>query len=397
MRISHEILSHRSALLLAAGALVGAWGGPLIARSAAHAGESSLSFTGTLKDNGAPISTPQELTFSFKKVGAVVCSVPGLPVTPDANGQFTVAIPLSGCPATLFDGAEVNIDIAVGGNAVVTDQPITSVPSAKYADQVGFSDCPFGYDRDKSLTNIVLCRRGTDEVVRAGVRSSAFWIDRYEASVWEFPDGTGISYGGGIADYPFPINGQVGATEKGYAVSKVGVLPSTAITWFQADVVCRAGGKRLATSAEWGFAARGTADPGESAGPNGACRTLSGNLRVTGQGTACVSQWGAEDMIGNAAEFTSEWAAAPPIATDTPGIGNADYAWSPYPGFNNDGITNLASIAGTTEGWKKGLPVVVTRGGGIWEGMYAGIFELNLTVPPQASHPGIGFRCVVTR
>jgi formylglycine-generating enzyme required for sulfatase activity len=242
----------------------------------------------------------------------------------------------------------------------------------------------------------VLCRRGVDELVKVGVRSSAFWIDRYEASVWEFPDGTGKSYGGGISDYPYPINGQIGTPDKGFALSKVGVLPSTSVTWLQADVACRSSGKRIATSAEWGFAARGTIDPGDSDGPSGACRTATGNLRLTGQGTSCVSMWGAEDMVGNAAEVVAEWVAAPPTTKTEPNNGMSIFPWGPN--FNYDGTTNLASVAGTSyDDWTKGIPAVVTRGGGVWEGVGAGIFDLNLSMPPHSGHPLIGFRCVVTR
>src|SRR5262249_16884910 len=51
-----------------------------------------------------------------------------------------------------------------------------------------FPDCPIGYIRDLSVPNIVLCKQGVDEVVKVGRKGSAFWIDRYEASVWDKED-----------------------------------------------------------------------------------------------------------------------------------------------------------------------------------------------------------------
>ena len=394
MKKQTKMFSLRTALLVLGAGLAGAWLAPLVARAASADG-ATLSFAGTLNQNGAPITTPQTLGFAFKKGSSVVCTAADLQVTPASNGQFTVAIPLASCPDSLFDGSEVKIDISVGGNVAVTDQPITSVPSAKYAEQVGFPDCPLGYDRDKSAAGIVLCRKGVDEIVRVGARASSFWIDRYEATVWENPDGTGALYGLGVADYPFSPNGQLGAADKGYAQSKAGHLPSTALTWFQADVACRASGKRLPTSAEWGFAVRGTADPGQSAGEDGKCATYAVTLRPTALGVACVSVWGAQDMVGNVAEYVSEWATTPSISTTDPNNGTSAYPWGPA--FNDDGTSNLISVVAVPDGWTYGLPASVIRGGGKWEGSSAGIFNLNLSVGVSHSHPSVGFRCMTPR
>jgi formylglycine-generating enzyme required for sulfatase activity len=354
-----------------------------------------LAFAGTLRQNGVPIATPQTVSFSFKKNGASACSV-DLPVTPDADGQFTVAIPLATCPASLFSGKEVKVDIGVSGSPTVTDQTITSVPTALYAQQVGYPDCPLDYERDAAVTSIVLCRQGVDEVVRVGTKSSAFWIDRYESSVWEFADGTGLSYGtSGVSDYPFPVNGQLGADNtKGYAISKAGVLPSTYISWFQADVACHASGKRLPTSAEWGIAARGTPDPGVSLGDGGKCRTGGLTVRLTGAGTQCASVWGAQDMIGNVAEVVSDWYAAPSMSTTDPR--NGESAVNPWETLSDDATTNLSSIAGGAH-WTYGIPAALLRGGGAWEGTGAGTFNLNLSLGPQANHSTTGFRCLVPR
>ncbi|MET0592758.1 MAG: SUMF1/EgtB/PvdO family nonheme iron enzyme, partial [Polyangiaceae bacterium] len=302
----------RTALLVTGAGLLGAWVAPRVGAAPLRTDGPHLSFAGTLRQNGAPITTQQVVTFTFKKNGVAVCNPGDMTVTPDAEGQFTAVIALITCPAGIFDGkAAVFLDISIGGNLAVADQLVTYAPLAVYADHAGYPDCPLGYNRDGSITTSIVCRQGVDEVVKVGTKSAAFWVDRYEASVWEFADGTGKAYGNGVSDFPFPVTGQFGADNtKGFALSKVGVLPATTITWFQADLACRASGKRLPTNAEWTIAARGTPDPGDSPGDGGKCRTSGNSMRPSGQGTACVSQWGAEDMIGNTPEIISEWAAA---------------------------------------------------------------------------------------
>src|SRR5207244_1147177 len=98
---------------------------------------------------------------------------------------------------------------------------------------------------------------------------SAFWIDRYEASLWQNPDGTGMQYGlvkDDSHNAGFTYNGQW--IKPLYAVSKPGVAPGTWTDWFQANEACALSGKRLPTGQEWFKAARGTIDPGSSAGAN---------------------------------------------------------------------------------------------------------------------------------
>jgi hypothetical protein len=378
-------------MVVAAG-MAGAWLAPVVARAAgSRATTATLSYAGTVRQNGAPVTTPQTLTFVFKKNDVEVCRSPDVAVTPDESGQFVAAIPHANCPSSLFDGTEVKIDIAVNGDLAVTAQPITSVPSAKFAEQFGFPDCPVGYARDAAVTSYVLCRFGSDEVVRVGTRHSAFWIDRYEASVWDQPDGTGKNYG--PADpYPIPQNGQLTNLPKAYAVSKIGVQPSVSITWFQADVACRASGKRLPFNAEWAYAASGTYDFGDSAGEGASCRNLGG-LGLTGAGSACTSVWGAQDMIGNAAEWIAEWYAAPPLSNDQLPV--VRDTWGP--GYASDLTTNLASFAGAVAGWMQGIPAGVLRGGGYAEGTGGGVFSMNLSLAPSNSYPNAGFRCVIPR
>ncbi len=161
------------------------------------------------------------------------------------------------------------------------------------------------------------------------VRVGPVCVDKYEASVWavppenrglvtriekgnarladlvaggatqlgQMPIGTceGTEYGPG-----FPLTGNW--TTPAYAVSVAGVLPSTCITWFQAEQACRLSGKRLATNQEWQAAAAGTPDPGAADDGATTCATLSPFAALTGERTLCVSAWGAHDMVGNAWE-----------------------------------------------------------------------------------------------
>lgn len=249
------------------------------------------------------------------------------------------------------------------------------------------ADCPFGYTRDQSEPKIVLCKKGDDEVVRVGTGQTAFWVDRYEASVWEKPDGIGTQYPS--VEYPptFPRNGQT--TVPLYAASKAGVFPSGVLTWFQANEACRASGKRLPTGAEWLSAARGTLDPGDSSGAGGSCVTNASpvRLRQAGGGSKCVSDWGAQDMVGNMWEWTEEWYAS--------GDGTFSTRWPQ--GYGDDEIQNVRSAAQHGDKFTTGLPSATLRGGSLYSGTSAGIFAFALSQAPSAFNGSFGFRCVVPR
>jgi formylglycine-generating enzyme required for sulfatase activity len=362
----------------------------------------SLSFSGTLQ--GRP--SPQMLSFVFKKAGTTVCSPPAVSVTLGTGGQFTAEIPIDACPATLFDGGDVVFDISVGSTLVVHDRPVTPVPYARYADRVGTPDCPTGYEQNPALTGVVVCRRALaggayEEVVRVGSGASAFWIDRYEASVWQNADASDAQYGGASDDYPtsFPDSGQW--TAPLFARSIASRPPSAYITWFQAQAVCRLSGKRLPTGEEWIEAARGTPDPATpSDGADGRCVTGYTSSRNTGARTGCQSVWGAQDMIGNIAEWTSEWFSGAGNGPTTPG-NYVNSPRQPWPaGYNDDKTSNAFAFVGRIpgeDGGVVGMPAAAVRGGGFGGGVGAGIFNLDLSEGPTTWNSGIGFRCVIPR
>jgi formylglycine-generating enzyme required for sulfatase activity len=146
-------------------------------------------------------------------------------------------------------------------------------------------------------------------------------------------------------------------------------------------------GKRLPNGEEWLAAAMGTNDPGSSNGAGGVCVT-NGSLRNAGSGTNCVSAWGAQDMIGNLAEWTADWFASVGTTganyTAWPGTGyNADGNWGMNSAAYYDGIHNLV-----------GLPSAALRGGGYTETTGAGVFALILGDAPSTWGLNFGVRCV---
>lgn len=286
--------------------------------------------------------------------------------------------------------ATVSLCLTLSCGTEVGEQGATG-PAGPAGSSPGSSpDCPDGYTHDTTQMNIILCRQGMDEVVKVGKKGSAFWIDRYEASVWDNEDGSGKQYGAGQIDYPaeFPINGQ--ATKPLYALSRNGVKPSTAITWFQANEACRSSGKKLPSSDEWFAAVRGTIDPGDSSGAGGTCVT-NGPIRTTGSGSKCVSDWGVQDMVGNAEEWTAEWQSAP---------GTGSESGQPWPaGFGSDATNNIVSsafVAGVVTPVKY-MPSIVCRGGNNVNGVGSGIFSIDLSASPVVTDTNRGFRCIVPR
>ena len=262
-----------------------------------------------------------------------------------------------------------------------------------------YPNCPVGYTLQTGNdggTPPIVCVNGTDNVVKVGTGASAFWIDQYEASVWEYPIGSGSpggQYGVGDAGtlYPsgFPPNGQW--TGQVYAISVASVYPSNSITWFQANEACRASGKRLPTGAEWLTAARGT-DAHLSE-----CNTGdSSPLRTTGTDPGCVSAWGAYDMVGNVEEWTDGWYAAPGTAPGAYGT------WPPgYGGAVTVNIVSAPWVIGTLSqsGLTENVPAAALRGGAYdWSGSaVCATNSLYLNAAPSFQYVDIGFRCMIPR
>ncbi|WP_437678170.1 hypothetical protein [Sorangium sp. So ce131] len=96
------------------------------------ASRDALTFAGVLTGT----TGPQGIGFVFRKDGDEACAPEPIPATPDAEGAFSVEIPLGACPKSLFDGGDVTYDVLVGGQRVVKDAAVSPVPYAKYADRV---------------------------------------------------------------------------------------------------------------------------------------------------------------------------------------------------------------------------------------------------------------------
>jgi len=222
-------------------------------------------------------------------------------------------------------------------------------------------------------------------------------MDKYEASVWEIPavksDGTSnaeliakvregtvtvadltagqsIQHGLGSEDYPCTLDGQT-CKDKSFATS-LPALPSGYITWFQAQQACGNSGKRLTTNAEWQMAVAGTPDPGPDNGSTD-CNTASAAKAVpTGSRSACVSSWGAYDMVGNLPEWVADWGSA---------------SREPCGSWNISDDEQCLVGAGTA-----GEPGAFLRGGSSGHGTAAG--PLTIGALSSGFGPGnFGFRC----
>jgi formylglycine-generating enzyme required for sulfatase activity len=228
-------------------------------------------------------------------------------------------------------------------------------------------------------------------------------VDKYEASVWRIPPGNTRLIGkirrgavdigdlqaagaeqvspSGSPDQPcqppypttFPASGEW--TEPLYVVSVVGVVPTGCTSWFQAEQACRLSGKRLLTNQEWQAAASGTPDAlNLPDNPLPECNVDRERAEPTGLSTACVSRWGAADMIGNVAEWVADWV---PSGTACPG----------WPLFAHNDLMCLAG-ASTTDG-----PGALVRGGTAASGSAAGSLSVVTSNPQRGDASSLGFRC----
>jgi formylglycine-generating enzyme required for sulfatase activity len=229
-------------------------------------------------------------------------------------------------------------------------------------------------------------------------------IDIYEASVWQIPSTNaalirrvqlgrvtlGDLTNGGATQvspaftcspgFPATFDATGNWTSPLFAVSVAGVVPTSCVTWFQAEQACALSGKRLLTNQEWQRAAAGTPDPGTDDG--GTDCNVGGLSRPidTGSRAKCVSNWGAFDMVGNLEEWVADWV---PQSTDCPG-------WGAF----SDDVMCLAGASTTATG-----PSALVRGGGFTNFTAAGVFALGarpattLGNSPALARKSLGFRC----
>ncbi len=385
----------------------------------------SMFYRGTLDPAppGIVTRTFRVALYNVASGGSELCHTGDVSVSVN-NGAFEVPLP-DACTAVIHDNNNLWLQLTVDGTVLRTK--LGAVPYAIEAESATLAstgsaldtriaalearlnaatdanpDCPRGYTRDATITAYTVCTRtvtlGTaairDDVVKVGSGVTAFWIDRFEASVY---DSAGTPFGTGTSEvYPgLPKNGQWYPTLTQAplrALSVAGRLPSANITWFQANEVCRAGGKRLPLGDEWLAAASGTVDSDTN------CWINPSNTAARGTNAAglCRSAWGAQDMIGNLWEWTAEWFA---------GAGNTGYVndsvsnWPTTTGndYRSDATWNVNGFVSNGVSGIAALPSAALRGGNWHDGPRAGVFSLHLSYGPSAWAPNVGFRCVVPR
>jgi len=158
------------------------------------------------------------------------------------------------------------------------------------------------------------------------VAVSGFWIDVDEVSVDDYAK----CMTAGKCDAPNPHNAAFGTLIWcNYKRSGAAQHPVNCVDWNQAATYCSWAGKRLPTEAEWEKAARGGCEtlpgldcklsarkyPWGSAAPTCSHAVMTGtDAACANGGTAAVggrdkgkSPYGVRDMLGNVAEWTSDW------------------------------------------------------------------------------------------
>jgi formylglycine-generating enzyme required for sulfatase activity len=144
------------------------------------------------------------------------------------------------------------------------------------------------------------------------------------------------------------------------------VKPSSFITYFQAQQALANSGKRLPTDAEWQQAVAGTPD-------SAACNVSTGSAQNTGANAACISNYDANDMVGNLWEWIADLV---PASTACPG-------WGAF----SDDLMCLSGASTTSLG-----PDALIRGGSFGNGSGAGPFAIGGNNLPSYSASLIGFR-----
>lgn len=119
-------------------------------------------------------------------------------------------------------------------------------------------------------------------------------------------------------------------------------------------------------------------------------------------------------MIGNVAEWTSEWysGAGNALSIDfsgvqltdggvrpsfVRGVTNSNGPTWPDSTYGGDGAYNVPGYVGSRPGVGGVLPAATVRGGEYTDREQAGIFSLFLGAAPSSWSAAIGFRCMIPR
>jgi Sulfatase-modifying factor enzyme 1 len=368
----------------------------------------ALVYTGFLEEKGDAVSGERAIGVSI--VDGNAKALPGCTALNEKTqvdaGQFSATFGDDCAKAIQAQGPDLSVQVTVGGKPVGGPVKIAAVPFAVDAERANgltekartdllYASCPPGYAASTPAgKTFIVCQNGFDEVVKVGTDATAFWIDRYEATVWKTrtpaPNESPLFTIKNDSDVSLPATGPF-AEDKRFALSVKEQTPSRFITWLQAEATCRASGKRLPTRIEWLTAVQGTDDPDV---PNDGlmdshCHTLGVGPRATGNAALCVSRWGAEDMIGNVDEWIGEWHVRPTDNTSTVAVGSWPSGDVSINVENNALQSNMQPVEGQA---------LVEQRGGYWTlGTGAGSFTMIITNGPITANGAVGFRCVIPR
>lgn len=245
-----------------------------------------------------------------------------------------------------------------------------------------------------AVADVVAQELATPKCEDDEVRIQSLCIDKFEATVWNVPcDQIGVAadavvYGTTKDDYgdTFPDTGNW--TEKRYACSVTGYKPSASITYFQAQQACALSGKRLCSNAEWQMAAMGT--------DLNNCAYNSGQSLAIKASSACKSEVGAYDLVGNVSEWTADWIQAgekqsKALEPNKQESGTQLVAvWKSGPVGDTDDCIRNAN--GTASGKANALAGIV-RGGATGQLPVVGRNAVDVTIAPSQSDASVGFRC----
>ncbi len=399
-----KIKIHRRAILVSIGmfcsviatsALVSYWTGS--ARAGGIPTSNPLYYSGLLTDKTGKVLTGSKaisvVLWNAVTAGNKKCTT-AAKTTNLVQGRFRVALDKT-CIKAVQDNSDLWVEVVVDGTSMGRTK-IGAVPYAVEAQRVAEPDCPPGYTRDNMATNIVLCKRGKDEMVKVG----DFWVDRYEMSIVDklnYNEGlcdnlkksgsTPTGYANQKDDYPatFPDNGEW--TVPLYACSVKNAYISHFMTWFQAAQSCASSGKHLCTNSEWQVAATGT--------PESKCAVNATVVQDSGSRSLCVSKYGAVDMVGNLWEWVAWWGQTGPVST-TFAAGAKATPWPDSPFHPTLNINGQARSLIKSPPYAKdvvGIPAAALRGGGYNSNTEAGIFTMDLSKAPSYQTNAIGARC----